>query len=385
MESEVSNVESLMKDCTLCPRNCGADRTQKDGACGAGAEMQVARAALHFWEEPVISGSRGSGAVFFVGCNLGCIYCQNAAISHPYRGSGTTVDNSCEPHHDWVEVGSDPIKTNTGAAEGNCQTKFLTPNRLAEKFLRLQDVQGANNINLVTAAHFVPQVAMALEMAKNRGLTIPVVYNTSSYEKVEALKLLDGLVDVYLPDFKYISPELAGKLSKAPDYPQVAAAAIDEMVRQVGEAEFADEEPFVRPSDPDADINTKALTTNPSQIDDKKGAVYEPGGPLIRKGVIVRHLLLPSHVRESEKALKFLHERYGNSIYISIMNQYTPMRGDFPADDHDLAPLSRKVTKREYSRLVDFAVNIGIENGFTQTGDTAESSFIPEWNGEGIE
>lgn len=463
-----SEISRIMQSCDLCPRNCHIDRYVNIGACGAGADVYVARAALHFWEEPVISGSRGSGAVFFSGCNLCCIFCQNSAISHPqmgtgnlkgntgagekdalyrgsgttgnnncyqlnsgsqrgtgttkgsigaaesgtlYRGSGTTVDNFCESHENWAEVGTGTLHVNNSAAERNCQTEFLTPGlppgkkvsveKLAEIFLRLQDEQGANNINLVTAAHFVPQVALALEMAKNRGLTIPVVYNTSSYEKVSALKMLDGLVDVYLPDFKYISPELAAKFSHAKDYPEAAIAAIDEMVRQVGEAEFVPEEEFVRKKDagevsenPISAEKIETLLTEQGQIDDKKG-VYPPGGQLIKKGVIVRQLLLPGHVKESEKCLQFLHERYGNRIYISIMNQYTPMptlqewlkadKNGRLANDYDLAPLARKVTKREYSRIVDFAINNGIENGFTQTGDTAESSFIPDWNGEGVD
>ncbi|MEE3481267.1 MAG: radical SAM protein [Lachnospiraceae bacterium] len=348
-----SKISRIMQKCDLCPRNCQVDRYVNKGACGVGAEMYAARAALHFWEEPVISGSRGSGAVFFTGCNLGCVYCQNAAISQL---------NDVLPG------------------------KPVSVEKLADIFLRLQDEQGANNINLVTAVHYVPQVALTLGIAKDKGLKIPVVYNTSSYEKVESLKMLDGLVDVYLPDFKYITPELAGKLSKAPDYPQVAIAAIDEMVRQVGEAEFVKEEPFGRQNASCIEENpAKTKLTVSDKIDDKKGAVYEPGGPLIQKGVIVRQLLLPGHVRESKKALEFLHERYGDRIYISIMNQYTPMRTDFSKEDHDLSPLGRKVTRREYSQLVDFAINRGIENGFTQTGDTAESSFIPQWNGEGID
>lgn len=384
------SIEKIMKHCTLCPRKCGADRTLRLGACGAGAQMIVARAALHFWEEPVISGSRGSGAVFFSGCNLGCVFCQNAAISHisgksEYPAADYLSEETEKYTHKYTE-GKEPgpEKAKEKAVEtGELPGRAVSVEKLAEIMLRLQDVQGANNINLVTAAHFAPQVAAALEKARDRGLTIPLVYNSSAYESVEALRLFDGLVDVYLPDFKYATPEIARKLSKAEDYPAIATAALDEMVRQAGEAEFAEEEPFAAGCSPSAK------------------AVYEPGGRLIRRGVIVRNLLLPGHVHESEAVLRFLHERYGDTIYISIMNQYTPMPDmkklyamrandqktgeEAAAPDRIVTVLGRKVTKREYEELVDYAINCGIENGFVQEGGTAKSSFIPEWNGEGVD
>lgn len=307
-----------MRNCRLCPRECGADRTKgRYGVCRAGAQAVVARAALHAWEEPVISGKNGSGAVFFSGCSLGCVYCQNHAIS------GTDISGTAG--------------------------KSVSNHKLAEIFLRLQDLKKANNINLVTAAHFIPQVAEALEIAGKRGLHIPVIYNSSGYEKVSSLRMLDGLVDVYLPDLKYLTPELAALYSHAEDYPDRAREALAEMVRQVGEPEF----------------------------------YPEPGNEeklLIGKGMIVRNLLLPGHVEESKKIVRYLHETYGESIYISLMNQYTPM----PAMKHDPL-LGRKVTKREYERLVQYALEIGVVNGFIQEGKTAEESFIPSWNGEGVE
>lgn len=304
--NETEKIQSWMKKCSLCPRNCGVNRLDgQKGFCGVDAEILVARAALHMWEEPCISGKEGSGAVFFSGCSLGCGFCQNNKISRGQTGKKITVEY------------------------------------LAELFFQLQG-QSANNINLVTAGHFLPQVALALENARAHGLKIPVVYNSSGYEKADTLKILEGLVDIYLPDFKYMDPELAGKYSHAPDYPQIAKAALEEMVQQVGNPEF-----------------------------DERG--------MMKKGVIVRHLLLPGHVKNSREVLKYLYETYGDRIYISIMNQYTPM----PAMKDD-PKLSRKVTDREYERLLDYALSLGLNNGFIQEGETAKESFIPEFNEEGV-
>lgn len=309
-----------MKNCRICPRECGADRTAgRYGVCRAGAEILVARAALHAWEEPVISGKNGSGAVFFSGCSLGCIYCQNHEIS------GTDADRR----------------------QISLPGKSISVEKLADIFLKLQDVEKANNINLVTATHFIPQAAEALQIAKQKGLKIPAIYNTGGYEKVSSLRILDGLVDVYLPDLKYLTPELAWQYSRAKDYPERAKTALSEMVRQTGK-------PLFYP---------------------------EPGNEenrLIRKGVIVRNLLLPGHVEESKKVVRYLHETYGENIYISLMNQYTPM-----ADMRDDPLLGRRVTKREYERLIQYALEIGVVNGFIQEGKTAQESFIPSWNGEG--
>ena len=299
-------LQTMLKDCHLCPRNCGVDRlTGQKGFCGVDAGIMVARAALHMWEEPCISGKEGSGAVFFSGCSLGCAFCQNRTISKGQSG------------------------------------KVITVEHLAELFLNLQ-AQKANNINLVTAGHFLPQVREAIILAKERGLTIPVVYNSSGYEKAEMLRYLDGLVDIYLPDLKYLEADLAGKYSHAKAYPEVAMKALEEMVRQVGTPEF-----------------------------DERG--------MMKKGVIVRHLLLPGHVRNSKKVLEYLYGTYGDQIYISLMNQYTPM----PAMKDD-PQLSRKVTDREYDRLLDHAISLGVTNCFIQEGETAKESFIPEFNGEGV-
>lgn len=298
-------IDSFMADCRLCPRDCHADRFHGErGYCGQDARIRAARAALHMWEEPCISGDAGSGAVFFTGCSLGCVYCQNRKIS----------DGTVE--------------------------KEIGIGRLAEIFLELQE-KGANNINLVTAGHFVPQVAAALDLAKRQRLSIPVVYNSSSYELVETLRLLEGLVDIWLPDLKYTDEALAKKYSAAADYPQVAKAALDEMVRQAGESEFV--------------------------------------SAIMKKGVIVRHLVLPGQIVASKNVIRYLHERYGEKIYISILNQYTPM-----ADPEKYPELDRKVTPEEYDEVVDYAIEIGVEQGFIQEGETALESFIPEFDITGV-
>lgn len=298
--------------CTLCPRACHADRTEgQKGRCHVDAQIRVARAALHMWEEPCLSGRSGSGAVFFSGCALGCIFCQNREIASGKAGL------------------------------------VISEARLEEIFLELQE-KGANNINLVTAGHYVPQVVRALACAKSQGLRIPIVYNSSGYEKAETLRQLEGLIDIYLPDLKYLTPELAAAYSHAPDYPQYAMEAIAEMVRQQPQAEFMPED------------RTEA-------------------SPIMRRGVIVRHLLLPGHVREAKKVVSYLHETYGDQIYISMMNQYTPMSEKFVDPN-----LNRRVTKREYERLLDYAAEIGVENGFYQEGATADESFIPEFDYEGV-
>lgn len=304
----MADVEAMMKDCTLCPRNCHADRSAGlPGFCRSGGRVRAARAALHYWEEPCICGEEGSGAVFFSGCSLGCVYCQNRPVADGTVGKEITVE------------------------------------RLAEIFLELQ-AQNARNINLVTASHFIPQTAEALVRARQNGLSVPVVYNTGGYEKAETLKLLEGLVDIYLPDFKYLDPELAAKYSFAPDYPETAKAALAEMVRQVGEPVFEDE-----------------------------------GEERMIRGVIVRHLVLPGLTEASKKVIRYLHETYGNRIYISILNQYTPMPGmeKYPE-------LNRKLTAEEYDAVVDDAVAVGVENGFIQEGGTASESFIPVFDITGI-
>ena len=335
--------EGLLKDCALCPRACHVDRTAgRKGYCAQGDRVVAARAALHFWEEPCISGESGSGAVFFSGCSLRCVFCQNGEIAAGRAG------------------------------------KEISKERLTDIFLELQE-KGANNINLVTAGHFAPLVADALEAAKNRGLSIPAVYNTSSYENVGTLRMLDGLIDVYLPDFKYVSARLAQDLSRAPDYFERAASALEEMVRQVGDPLFAS-----------ASAAEKSAVLTAREMND---ACLEDGDSdfLMKRGVIVRHLALPGQGEDSRRALRFLHETWGERIYISLMNQYTPMPGIWDRLERalgdrakDYRDLCRKLTEREYDRLVDYLVDLGAENAFIQEGKTAEESFIPAFDGEGI-
>ena len=327
-------IAETMSDCVLCPRKCHANRLQGQvGYCGQTDKLTAARAALHFWEEPCISGTEGSGTVFFSGCNLRCVFCQNHNIAIGKAGSPISLE------------------------------------RLRDIFFELE-ATGANNINLVTPTHFVPQIARALTDAKNRGLQLPIVYNTGSYEEVETLKLLDGLVDIYLPDLKYFSPELGSAYSNAPDYFEKATAAIAEMFRQVGPCLFEDSSTIVQ-----ADSGSAATNTAESLADNGQ----EEKINLIKRGMIVRHLLLPGQTKDSKKILRYLHETYGNDIYVSIMNQYTPL----PHVAH-IEALNRKVTADEYDRVLSFAQRLGIENGFMQEGEAASESFIPEFDGQGI-
>ena len=269
------------------------------GFCGTGKSLKVARAALHFWEEPPISGDKGSGTIFFSGCNLKCVYCQNYEISTGGKGKEITVD------------------------------------RFVELCLDLQK-QGANNINLVTPTHYIPLIKKGILLAKEKGLKVPIVYNSSGYESVEALKELEGIVDVYLPDLKYYDDDLAISYSKAPHYFVIATKAIREMFRQVGPCQF-----------------------------DENG--------LITKGVIVRHLLLPTHLDDSKRIIQYLYETYHDDIYISIMNQYTVIRTlPFPE-------LNQTVTDEEYDELINFAIDLGVTNAFMQEGGTASESFIPDF------
>ena len=278
------------------------------------------------WEEPCISGEHGSGTVFFSGCALHCVFCQNHTIANGQAG------------------------------------KIITIERLAEIFMELQE-KGANNINLVTAAHYVPQVVEALQKAKKKGLYLPVVYNSSGYEEVETLKMLEGYVDIYLPDFKYVDSEISRRYSNAPDYFEKAKEALKEMVRQTGTMEFTDEK-------------TKSQKISVAEYQERS----EAGESLVMtKGVIVRHLLLPGCLEDSKRVIKYLIEEYGNGIFISLMNQYTPL-----PHVKNYPELDRKVTEQEYEELLDYAISLGIENGFLQEGDVAEESFIPEFDGSGV-
>ena len=316
--------------CMACPRECGVDRERGTGFCGGGALPKIARAALHFWEEPCISRVNGSGTVFFSGCSLRCVYCQNRKIA--LGDVGTTVSME----------------------------------RLAEIYLELQG-QGAHNINLVTPAHETDAVVRSLERAKRQGLKIPVVYNTGSYEKVENLKQLEGLVDVWLPDLKYYSPELSARYSSAPDYFEVAKNAIAEMYRQAGKPVFG-------PLRNDANHDGITDTEVNSQEDDEL--------QLIKRGVIVRHMVIPTHTADSKKIIEYLYRTYGDDIFISIMSQYTPVIDAETAKEYP--ELVRKLTEREYDAVVDYAIELGVENAFIQEGDVAEESFIPAFDGTGV-
>lgn len=294
--------------CQLCPRKCKINREQQMGICKVSSHIKVARAALHYWEEHCISGTNGSGTVFFSGCSLHCVFCQNQEIAQGAVG------------------------------------KEISKERLAEIFLELQE-KNANNINLVTPGHYVPDIIWSVEHARNQGLSIPIVYNTSSYEQVETLKWLEGIVDVYLPDFKYFSQELASRYSKAPDYPQTAKAAIAEMVRQQPVPVF-----------------------------------YEKDGQeLMKNGVIVRQLLLPGELLDAKRIVRYLHEKYGNQIYLSLMSQFTPL-----PHFENYPELNRKVSRRTYEKYIDYAIELGIEQAFVQEDDVAEESFIPAFDCEGV-
>ena len=272
------------------------------GYCGEANGFRIARAAPHMWEEPPISGQNGSGTVFFSGCSLRCIYCQNHEIAVSHLGYEVTADQLIRIMFD-----------------------------LAEK--------GVHNINLVTAGHYTVQLVPVLEQARKSGLRIPFLWNSSGYELPETLRLLDGLIDIYLPDFKYIVPQTAKEYSNAPDYPETAKAALAEMVRQCGSPQL-----------------------------DMQG--------IMQRGVQVRHLVLPGHAQESRQILWYLYQTYGNRIGYSIMNQYTPMP---QMRAHPL--LSRRVTEKEYDNVVRYAQQIGILNVFTQEGEAAAESFIPAFSG----
>ena len=291
--------------CNLCERKCNINRYEKIGVCGANNKLKVARAALHYWEEPCISGEEGSGTIFFSNCNLKCLYCQNKKISTGGYG------------------------------------KYITIDRFSNICLELQE-QGANNINLVTPTHYVPSIIKGIKKARKKGLTLPIVYNTSSYESIETLKKLDQIVDVYLPDLKYKNDELAKNYSNIKNYFDIATRNIEEMYNQVG---------------------------NP--IFNKKG--------IMLKGVIVRVLLLPGHIDDAKEIIKYLYDKYQNNIYISIMNQYTPInkKERFPN-------LNCKVKDEEYNDLIDYACDLGITNAFIQEGETCTESFIPDFNKIGV-
>ena len=298
--------------CNLCPRNCGARRSSgQRGVCGADERMLLARAALHYWEEPPLSGERGSGALFFTHCPLHCVYCQNKDISDGNTGKPVSVE------------------------------------RLAEICLELE-AQGALNINCVTPTHYSTGIAEAIALARDRGLELPVVWNTSGYERADVIRWLSDTVDVYLDDFKYFSSDRAKRYSHAEDYPAVALYALDAMLEATGPARF--------------DI-----------VD---------GKPRLTRGIVVRHLMLPQALDDSKEALKMLFGRYGNDVLYSIMNQYTPVMGN---EDLERFPeLAARVPEEDYERLLDYADSLGMEDYFWQEGPAALESFIPSWDCSGV-
>lgn len=294
-------MEKLFNECTICPRECKVNRNNNElGYCRASNQMKIGGYHLHMWEEPIITGTNGSGTIFFSYCNLGCVYCQNYDISINHIG------------------------------------KEITINRFAEICLELQNMN-AENINLVTPTHYIPLIKEGLILAKKKGLTIPIVYNSSCYEKVESLKLLEGLIDIYLPDFKYYNNNL-GKYSKVNNYFEIASLALEEMYRQVG------------------------------------APVYKNN--ILKKGVIVRHLVLPHHLNDSKKVLLYLYHKYQDNIIISIMNQYTVVR------KLRYKELNDKVLSKDYNNLIDYAYNIGIRNCFVQEEESQSESFIPIFKGD---
>lgn len=296
----------LLNECTLCNKNCKVNRNDnKAGVCRAFDKIKIAKASLHFWEEPPISKDNGSGAVFFSHCNLKCVFCQNHDISQEFKGLEVSIE------------------------------------RLAEIFLELQE-KGANNINLVTPTHFVPQIIEALKIAKSEGLTIPILYNTNSYDSVETIKLLNGYIDVYLPDFKYFSDKYALKYSKANNYAENAVKVIDEMLKQVGKPKF-----------------------------DSEGRMI--------KGVIIRHLMLPGLLFDSKKVIDLIFNRYGHDVYISLMNQYVPM---FNACDYP--EINKPLNPKHYDSLVNYAVDMGVQNGFIQDEGANTSEYTPLFDFEGV-
>ncbi|MBQ7875027.1 MAG: radical SAM protein [Oscillospiraceae bacterium] len=296
----------LSEKCELCPRKCLANRTgEKTGFCGGGKDVKIARAALHFWEEPCISGEEGSGTVFFSGCTMRCVFCQNREISRGEAGKTVSIE------------------------------------RLAEIFLELQ-AKNANNINLVTPMHYAPQITAALDIARKKGLLLPIVWNSGGWELRESVGAVVNHADIWLTDFKYFDNSLAEKFSSAKNYREIALESLHQMVEQTGKAVFDDD-------------------------------------GIMKKGVIVRHLMLPGHLEDTKNVLRLLYETFGDKIWISIMNQYTPL-----CSDERYPELSRTVSDEEYSEAIDFAIELGIENAFVQEGGTVGESFIPPFDLEGV-
>ncbi len=294
-------MEEFLKECKLCPRNCKVNRLEGNiGFCGASKNIKQARIGLHYYEEPCISGSEGSGTIFFSGCNLKCLFCQNYEISWEKKGEEISIE------------------------------------ALAEKMIWLQN-EGANNINLVTGFMFVPQIIEALKIARKKGLIIPIVYNSSGYESIDTLKLLEGYVDIYLPDFKYYYNDLALRLSNAYNYKEIATNAIKEMIRQ-----------------------------QPQNIYDEYG--------LMKKGVLIRHLVLPNHIQNSKQVLKYIKKSFGKNVYLSVMAQYFPC---FKAKDE--IDINRKLSEEEFEEIEDFVYSLNLKNGYIQNLEDNEEQYVPKF------
>ena len=325
------------QECRICPRECGIDRYSHAGYCGCKAAVKAARAGLHDYEEPFLSGCRGSGTVFFSGCSLGCVYCQNRQIS-----------------------GNEPFGLQ------------ISEERLAQIFLEQQDIRKAHNINLVTGTHFIPSIVDALRSARDQGLTIPVIWNSSGYEKPEYLMQLNGLVDIFMPDLKTLDPVLGKRYMNAPDYPDRVKEAIACMAEMAGEAVF---DPL--PEEEVQDGNGKSPFPSGEEA-------YAGEQVLMRKGLVVRHLVIPGQTGDSMQVLKYLYETYGDSIWISLMSQYTPVGKYSRGQDPEYPELCRRVTDEEYDEVVDYAIRLGIENCMIQEEDVANDSFIPDFDGTGV-
>lgn len=297
-------MEELLNKCEICPRKCRVNRNNGElGYCRASNKIKIGGYHLHMWEEPIITGETGSGTIFFSYCNLRCVYCQNYDLSF------------------------------------NSVGEYITIERLSEIMLELQEMQ-AENINLVTPTHYIPLIKNSIILAKKKGLKIPIVYNTSGYESVESLKTLEGLIDIYLPDFKYYDNGL-GKYSSVADYFNIASLALKEMYRQVGKPKY-----------------------------NKKG--------ILKKGIIVRHLVLPNNYQDSKKIINYLYQEYKDNIILSIMNQYTITKiTKYPE-------LNQKVDSKEYDNLINYAYDLGIRNCFIQEEESQSSSFIPKFKGDTI-
>ncbi|WP_446898075.1 radical SAM protein [Clostridium sp. LBM24168] len=295
-----------LRSCKLCPKNCGINRLNNElGFCMANKNIKIAKVSLHKWEEPCISGTKGSGTVFFSNCNLKCIFCQNHIISSENFGKEITIE------------------------------------RLSDIFLE-QQKRGAHNINLVSPIHYIPQIRSALYIAKCKGLNLPILFNTNSYANLQSIKSLDGYIDVYLPDLKYFDNKYAIKYSNAPNYFKYASRNIAEMVKQVGKVTL-----------------------------DNNG--------IIIRGVIIRHLMLPGLLFDSKKIMDYISSNFSDSVYISLMNQYTPMYKvcKFPE-------LNRALDPKHYSSMIDYCLSIGLNNGFIQDSGTSSKNFIPDFNLDGI-